>query len=500
MATPDPTSVSLEQHDPTAILDGSEAGSRIVRGGLVRGVGYAASTLLSLVGIILLTNYLGVERFGQYQTVISLITVVGAVTDAGMATLGLREYAQLRGGRRDELMRQLLGLRLALTAVGVAVAVLLAIVLGYEGPLLLGTLLAGGGLVLTVVQTTLSIPLGAGLRSEALASLDLLRQVLTVGSIAALVGVGSGVAALLGIPMAVGFVVVGATALLVRGAVPLMPTFQPRAWLILLRSAIAFSMATAVGTIYTYAAQILTAVTASETQSGLFAAAFRVFIVTAAIPGLLVTVAFPLLSRAARDDRDRLAYALQRLFEVTSLMGIGAAVGLALGAPFVIEVMAGPDFAGSVTPLRVLGIAMLGSFVLAPWGFALLSLHLHRPILRANAAAFVVSVIAVVTLASVDGARGAAIGATLGETTLAVGYLRALTKGDPRFQPNVARPLRALACAIPALIVLTMGLPSAVALVIGLGLYAVLLIPSGAVPDELVDLMRVRIQRAPPSE
>jgi len=495
MAVPDPTAASARPADPTAVLDDTTAGARIVRGGLVRGGGYVASTLLSFVGIVLLTNHLGVARFGTYQTVISLIVVVGAITDAGMGTLGLREYSQLHGGQRAQLMRQLLGLRLALTAAGVSVAVALALTLGYDGPLLLGTLLAGCGLVLTVVQTTLAIPLGASLRNEALTGLDLLRQILTVAAIALLVSAGSGVTALLGIPFAVGFVVVAATALLVRGAVPLVPAFQPRAWVALLRPALVFAMATTVGTVYTYGAQILTTVATSETQAGLFAVAFRVFIVTAAVPGLLVTVAFPLLSRAARDDHERLAYALQRLFEVTSVLGVGAVIGLVLGAPFVIDVMAPTEFAGSVTPLRILSLAMLSSFVLSTWGFALLSLHAHQAILRANLVTFVVSVIAVVILASLDGARGAAIGAAIGEVTLAVGYLLALITGDARFRPKIGRPIRAVVCAIPALGVLALGLPSAAALFLGLAVYAVLLVPAGAIPDELTHAVRDRLRR-----
>jgi O-antigen/teichoic acid export membrane protein len=175
-------------------------------------------------------------------------------------------------------------------------------------------------------------------------------------------------------------------------------------------------------------------------------------------------------------------------------MGIGAALGLLLGAPFIVDVMAGSDFAGSVAPLRVLGIAMLGSFVLATWGFALLSLHNHRAILRANVAAFVVNVCAVVTLASLDGARGAAIGASIGEITLACGYLIGLIAGDARFRPQTGRTVRAAACAVPAGATLALGLPSAPTLALGLVIYAGLLWPAGALPDELTEVVRARFR------
>jgi len=121
---------------PADVLDSREAGGRIIRGGVVRGGGYVLNTLIALLGIALITRHLGVVDFGRFQTVISLITMVATVTDAGMATLGLREYAQRSGEERDRLMRSLLGLRLVLTLLGAAIATLIALAIGYEWELL----------------------------------------------------------------------------------------------------------------------------------------------------------------------------------------------------------------------------------------------------------------------------------------------------------------------------------------------------------------------------
>src|SRR5215211_1586298 len=53
-------------------------------GGLVMAAGYVAGTLLSLVSFSVITRHLGVERFGDYQTALSVITFVSAITDVGM--------------------------------------------------------------------------------------------------------------------------------------------------------------------------------------------------------------------------------------------------------------------------------------------------------------------------------------------------------------------------------------------------------------------------------
>ena len=223
-----------------------------------------------------------------------------------------------------------------------------------------------------------------------------MRQALTTALYAALVVAGAGVVAFLGVTVPVGIVLVAVAGLLVRGRVPL-PTFDPPAWGRLLRSVAVFALATAVGTIYLFTAQILVAAVTDARETGLFAASFRTFVVVGSIPGLLITVAFPLLSRAARDDRERLSYAVQRLLDVSIILGLGAALAVIIGAPAIMQVIAGDGFADAVTPLRIQGVTLLASFVLAPAGFALLSLHLHRVILIANGVALAVMLPSVAT-------------------------------------------------------------------------------------------------------
>jgi O-antigen/teichoic acid export membrane protein len=477
------------------ILDTREAGPRIIRGGVVRGVGHVVNNLIALVGVMLVTRYLGVADFGRFQTILSLITVVATITDAGMATLGMREYAQRSGADRDDLMRALVGLRLTLTLAGAAIAAAIAAGIGYDWQLILGTALGGIGLALTVVQTTLAIPLAVGLRNLALTALDIGRQVLTVSGYAVVVLLGGGVLALLGVTVPVGIAMVIAAALLVRHQVSLVPLLRLREWGALLAASAAFVMATAVGTIYLFTAQILTAAVTDERSTGLFAASFRIFVVLAAVPGLLITVAFPLLSRAARDDRDRLSYAIQRLVDTTAVLGPAAGLVLVLGAPAVLDVIAGGDFVDAAPALRIQGATLLASFLLAPIGFALLSIHAHRGILVSNALAFAVTIAAVAALATTLGPEGAALGTVIGEWTLAVGYLIALGREAPQTLPNFSSAARALAAAAACLPFALLPIPAWVAALSGVAVYTVLVLVVRAVPEELLELLPGRRPR-----
>lgn len=471
---------------PADVLDTPRAGALVIRGGLLRTAAYALGTGLSVVSAALLIRHLGSADFGRYVSIVSLITIVGSVTEAGMTNLGVREYSTRDEADRESLMGALLGLRLALTTIGVALAVAFSALAGYGGDLVAGTALAGAGLVFAVLQATYSVPLSAHLLIGRVSVLELARQMLAVALVVVLVVAGSGVVMLLAVPLPVGLALAAATAWMVRRRMSLLPKVDVRAWTSLLRVTASFALATAVGTVYVYLAVVLLSLVSSDAETGQFGAAFRVFIVLAAVPGLLVTTAFPVLARAARDDRERLRYAIQRLFETSLMLGVAFALATVIGAPVAIEVVAGEGFEPAVDVLRIQGLAILASFLLATWGFALISLHLHRALVLANLAALLVGGGLVLTLGASDGAEGAAWATLAGETILAVGYLAGLVRERRELLPRLGSLPHIAAATAPAVAIGLSGLPAVPATLAALTVFAVLVVPFGAVPDELL--------------
>jgi O-antigen/teichoic acid export membrane protein len=478
------------------VLDSTEAGGRIVRGGVLRFGTYVAIVGLSVLSAALLTRHLGVVRFGEYTTVLSLVGVVTAITDAGMSTIGTREFAVREGEERDELMRDLLGLRITLTAAGVLLIAGFALIAGYDLPLLLGAVLASLGTIALVVQHTHTIPLSAALRLGTLSLLELARQVLNVAILVALVVLGSGLLPLLAVALAVNLILIAPTAALAHHQISLRVRLRPRHWLPLLKLTVSFSLATAVGTLYIFTAQILTSLISNAHQSGLFAASFRIFIVLGAVPGLLAGGALPLLARAARDDSARLAYALQRIFEVSLILGAAVALGTLNGAQFMLHVVAGAKYAASAPVLEIQGIALVATFVLGGWSFALLSLKRYKDLLLANLAAFVVSCTLTVVLASNHGATGAAVATVCGEAVLATGSLLMLVRGHPELRPRFTIALKVGLAIVPGVaLALWSGMPSLVRTLLALAAYGLLVVIMRAVPDEVVELLPQRLHR-----
>jgi len=354
--------------------------------------------------------------------------------------------------------------------------------------MLAGTLLAGAGLAVLVVQGTLAIPLQSALELGWVSALDLLRQVATVLGIVALVLAGAGVAPLLGVTIPVGLLVLAVTAARVRGRASAVPAFDAAAWRELFAVALPYAAATAVGILYAHVTVVLMSLVSSEAETGLFATGFRVYFVLATIPGLLVTTAFPLLARTARDDRERLRYAVQRLFDVCLVGGAGFALLTALAAPALIAVVAAPEFAPAAEALRVQAIALFGTFVIAVGGFALLALGRYRALLGANAAALAISVGLTLALAPGAGATGAAWAMAAGDLALAGLYFLALRRDVPA--SFALAPRVGAATAAAGGLALLSGLAAVPAALLAGVVLVLALLALRAVPPEAFELLR----------
>ena len=482
-----------------AILDGPEAGRAVVRGGLLRGVGYVATILVTVISYSVLTRHLGVARFGQYTTVTSLVALVAVVTDSGMSSIGTREYAILEGEARQQMMRSLLGLRIALTLIGVGLTMAWSVAVGYSPSLLLGALLASLSTVVLVVQHTLTIPLMADLRLGIVAALDFGRLGFQMIGILILVGHDAGLAPLLAVSLPAFALIVIPTALFARHEISLRPSLSWADWPALMQATLVFSLASAVGTMYVYAAQLLTSLVATDHQSGLFAVSFRVFVVAAGIPGLIVGSALPVLARAARDDHARLAYAMQRIFDGGLIGGVGLALTMSAGSGFIVSVVGGRGYEASASVLAIQSLALIGSFLAAGWLFGLISLHLHRGLLLANFSALSVSIALTLILAHTDGARGAAIATVAGESTLAAGSVIALVRGRPEYRPHprvIGKVL--IAGGIAAAVAFVPAWPSLVSAIVVLAVYGAVILLTRALPEEFRALLPGRRRAAPP--
>jgi O-antigen/teichoic acid export membrane protein len=445
--------------------------------------------LVSAVSAALLFRHLGVQDTGRYVIATSLVALVGALSDLGLTAVGVREIATLPPHERWPLARDLLGLRITLTVLGAIVMTAIAWV-AYSSTLAAGVALAGFGLLLQATQDNFALPLVVGLRLGWVSALELARQILTTLVIVLLVLLGARLVPFLGVPIPVGVIVLAATVRLVRGKRELAPTFSLRRWRKFMSAMLPYSVATAASALYFRVSILLISALSNATEIGYFGASFRIIEVLTLVPALVASSAFPIFARAARDDHDRLGYALGRVFEVSLVVGAWVAVSIAVGAPLAISVIGGAPFKAAGPVLAIQGVGLGAMFVSLVWAYGLLSLGLYRQILWISLSVLALSAVLVTLLVPLDGAQGAAIGTAVAEIAAAIGEAVAVVRGRPQLRPSLrSLPFVALAAAAGLIPLALTGFPVIVRLVISTTLFAAVVLVTRSLPGELLDLV-----------
>jgi PST family polysaccharide transporter len=458
---------------------------------------FIAMIALSVGSTAVVTRHLGAVRFGEYTTAFSLASMVTVVADAGMANLGIRQYALLSGEERDSMMATLLGLRLTLATLGVALSVMFAVVVGYGAMMILGVLAVSAATVPLVLFHTYTIPLTNELRLTAIALLELARQAIWVAGLILLSRLGAGLLPLLIVTPVAYALALPASARACRGRVRLMARFSLEKWKAMAGPTAMFSLASAVATIYIYTVQIVTGLVTTGYQTGLFSVAFRVVLTTTTIPVLIGSAVIPLLSRAARDNHAQASYVTARFMEVSLAAGLGLSLILSAAAPFVVSIVARThSFRAAAPVLGLQAFAMIGTFTSAPSSFALLSLGKYRRLLASSGLALAVTLIATVLLAHFHGAKGAAVAMIIGELVTAIAMLVSLAWRRTEFLPKPARVARLLmAAGLTSTVAFLLPAPSVARAAASTAVYGVLLLVFRALPDEVGDTLRRTLLR-----
>lgn len=479
------------------ILDTSQAGPSIIRGSLLRLAAYVLGTLATVGSSAVVIRHLGLVDTGRFLTVTAMVTIVATISDLGLGGFAVRDYA---AGPREEgrrFLRNLLGIRVVFALGGLAIAVLFGVLVGYPGVMVLGTAIAGLGMVFLVVQDGCSIPLQVSLRFGWVAGLQLAIQVGVAIEAVLLALAGVGLLPFFAMQLPLVIPVLAVTMVVGGHDSRLAPLLEAAQWRQMVRRILPFSAAVVLSVLYFQIAQIMVSLLSTSTQTGYFGVSFRVLMSFTTLPPLLVSSALPLLARTARNDEERFNYASSRLVETMLLAGCGLALALFLGASIAIDIVAGAGYGHSVEVLRILAVALLGTFVIGARGYALLSLDRLRAMLISNAIALGVVLSCGAPLISAYGAKGAAIALVAAELVLGFSYELALSHKRPALRLKAAFAMRAVAATLLAGVAASvLSLPALAAVALGLGLYVTALLLLGIVPAEIREAL---FARRPPS-
>lgn len=314
---------------------------------LARGV----TAVLSLVTFAYLARVLEPERFGVLGVGLSLLAYFGLPVNLGLSVLGTRELAR-DPGRASGLASGIVGLRLALLALGLA-GYLLAVLL-FEFPLLYKVALAVQGLTLAGHAIAVDWVYQGVERMGTLAVRNVAVAVLTLGGAFLFVRgpgdlVWAATVTMLALVAANGWLLLAFR----RDFGPFKLRGHRGAWGGWIRQGLPLLTTLFMVTVYTHTDTLMVGAMRGEEEAGLYTAAFKVM--TAAIIPLdiLLQAFMPALSKAV-GDLGQMQGRGQAFARALLVVGVPVTLGGALHAGTLMELFYGADYRSATVVLSLL--------------------------------------------------------------------------------------------------------------------------------------------------
>lgn len=327
----------------------------ILRNTLVMTIAGWALKVANFGYMIVVIRLLGERGYGQYATVLAFVGMFGVFFELGMTQYVERSLA--RGeGRLSDMLGNLIALRLILAVAALFLLPTVSSIFGYEPLLVAGVLVYTGVFVLSAFLMPLISVLNAAERFDAVASLQVRSQLLSIGAGLIVLTLGSGFMGLL----LVGYVVLPLQIIMTIGAIhrlglgPLKLNIHFSHWPLLLKAGVPFGLTSLALTFNFHADTVILSALRSSSEVGWYSAAYGlVFKLVAIADGLLLTMT-PSLAREQTQDPARVQAWTSEAVIWLLFFGLPAAVGLSLLAAPITELLFGASFAPSAPVLALI--------------------------------------------------------------------------------------------------------------------------------------------------
>jgi O-antigen/teichoic acid export membrane protein len=478
-----------EYPDDDLLRAGGGAGKKVIHGSALRLGANLASLVFALATATLLLRHLGVEESGRYVTVMSLAGIALAIVDQGLNVSASKDLTMCPRGERRELLANVVGQRIVVGALAWVCLVAFALVAGYPHEMVVGTALAGFGIVLVAIGNAMLVPLTVDLRNAGIALVEMLRAFVVMVGVVLLVVAGAKLDAFLALQIVVGLIVLAVVPLLVGRVGVVRPRWDRVGQRGLLRTALPIATALVLGQIYFRLVIVLMSLISTAKEVGYFGGSLRAMEALIALPILVASVALPVMTAAAHENIARLRYAIEGLSEGAVIAGMLIILVTIRAADPVMRVIGGPEFEPAGDVLRIQVIALLFIALYQIWTVALVALGRQRQLIFTNAVGLVAVAVFAAALVPPLGAKGGAIASVAADMVLAglIYWRLHISTGRVTVRAGFLTRVAVASLASGAVLLLPIGniLASVVAAIVFLGVgFAV-----GMVPEELRDVL-----------
>jgi len=341
-------------------------------------LGKIISTALGLVALAMMTRYLGTEQFGWYVTAISFLQFVGILIDFGLIPV----TAQMLGEGiipEKKLIKNLLGFRFVSAVVFLGITPLVALFFPYNTEIKIAITFTTLNFLAVAMNQVLVGYYQKQLKMHIQAIGEVLGRVALVGGLWLVISGGYGF-----LPV-MAMVTLGSVVYTLAMWFHLATSehragfgFDLSIWKQIMSKSWPIAISIIFNVVYLKGDTLLLTLFASQTDVGLYGAAYRVIDILAQTAMMLMGVMLPLLAANWAKHKAEFSHRYQQSFDAMMLLAVPILVGLVVLAEPIMTLVAGPEFIGSAIILQILAVAVFGVYLGAVFGHTAVAINKQK--------------------------------------------------------------------------------------------------------------------------
>ena len=317
-------------------------------------VGKFISVLLGILIISILTRYLGINDYGNYVLIFAYLSFFTIISDFGLQVTVVNELNNLKN-EKEYTIGTFIWLKVVLNLISILVSIIVLFFFPYSFELKTGILI---GILAVAISNLISIANGifqAKLRMDLIAGIDLLTKVINTLLIILFISFKLNfyyiVASVL-ISNFLGFIV---SLSILRNFVKLKPLFSKTVAKKLLLFSLPIGISLFFSSIYFKLDTLMLSVMKNSEQVGIYNIAYKVLENVLLLWGFYMATAYPMF---ARFSSKKYKSEYRSIMKISLLvLCISSIVIIIIGyflAPFIVYVLSGKIYSGSILSLRIL--------------------------------------------------------------------------------------------------------------------------------------------------
>lgn len=356
--------------------------SKIAYNTIIQVVGKIISTILGLITLAIMARYLGQSGFGDYTTIINFVSFFAIIADLGL-TLVTVQMISRPGVDEKKVLNNLFGLRLVSIIIFLSLSPLIGWFLPYTPIVKIGILIAAISFLFPALNQILVGLFQKKLRMDKSVIAETVSRLFLVGGTYLAIKLDGGLnwvlwAAVLA--SAINFII---AYLLAGKSYLIKPCFDFSLWQEIIKQSWPLAVTIVLNLLYLKTDTLILSLIKSSEEVGLYGAAYRIIDVLTTLPFMFAGIILPILTSSwFENKKDYFKLILQKSFDLMAVFSIPIIAGSLVLATPIITLVAGSEFEGSGSILKILVFALASVFLGCMFAHAIIAINQQKKMIK----------------------------------------------------------------------------------------------------------------------